>query len=304
MQMGFLNRLAQKKKPAVKKVPKKHASPAAPSRHPAAGHPRMSHSTGTPQPPRHKIQACRPFIRHALHRRTHGAHADSPRQGLHCAARTRIPHRRPHMPHTQARTATPRSTRQQAAAPPMQQPSHTHTSTHRHTHTQANTRPRSTRTPPRPLHRTLPPHGEIPPHGVSDPTKISDYIVPVPHPRPLARGGGETVPLRPAAWGITPGGGKAPRFSPVRSRPALLGKDAARPATPTSQPVCWCSSGSNPKAHKPAGWRGGPTAAQSSPGLGRRKQALASSSAGAGTAAAARLRMGLSRGWTPGPTPL
>ena len=92
---------------AAKKVPKKHASPAAPSRHSAAGHPRMSHSTGTPQPPRHKIQACRPFIRHALHRRTHGAHADSPRQGLHCAARTRIPHRRPHMPHTQARTATP-----------------------------------------------------------------------------------------------------------------------------------------------------------------------------------------------------
>ena len=67
----------------------------------------------------------------------------------------------------------------------------THTQAHTGTHTQANTRPRSTRTPPRPLHRTLPPHGEIPPHGVSDPTKISDYIVPkapsAPPPPPRKR---------------------------------------------------------------------------------------------------------------------
>ena len=227
------------KKPAVKKVPKKHASPAAPSRHSAAGHPRMSHSTGTPQPPRHKIQACRHFIRHALHRRTHGAHADSPRQGLHCAARTRIPHRRPHMPHTQARTATPRGTRQQAAAPPMQQPSHTHTSTHRHTHTQANTRPRSTRTPPRPLHRTLPPHGEIPPHGVSD------YIVP-------------TCLSVPRLGGLHPAGGRPHVSRPCdRARPYWgRTRHGRRPSPPSCALV---SRGSNPKAHKPAGWRGGPT---------------------------------------------
>ena len=83
----------------------------------------------------------------------------------------------------------------------------THTQAHTGTHTQANTRPRSTRTPPRPLHRTLPPHGEIPPHGVSDPTKISDYIVP-------------TCLSVPRLGGLHPAGGR-----PHVSRPC----DRARP---------------------------------------------------------------------------
>ena len=196
----------------------------------------MSHSTGTPQPPRHKIQACRPFIRHALHRRTHGAHADSPRQGLHCAARTHIPHRRPHMPHTQARTATPSGTR------PSRLPRHPcnspppHTQAHTGTHTQANTRPRSTRTPPRPLHRTLPPHGEIPPHGVSDPTKRSDYIVPkAPTPTPSQEEMGRPCLPVPRLGGLHPAGGRPHVSRPCdRTRPYWgRARHGRRPSTPS-----------------------------------------------------------------------
>ena len=50
--------------------------------------------------------------------------------------------------------------------------------------------------------------------------------------------------------------GEGATFSLVRSRPALIGKDAARATTSNAQPEYWGRSGSNPKAHKPAGWRG------------------------------------------------
>ena len=183
-----------------------------------------------------------------VHRRCHGSHAmdastvpPSKRcrknmpallrrlatllQATHACLTARAPHSRPA---TKSRHAAPSSATLSFNARMAHTPTHhakasaaLHTGTHTHTGTRATARPLTT---PAHYQRKLRHRSRA---------RVQKHANTV--PKKMCQQRANNVPLRPAAWGITPGGGKAPRFSPVRSRPALLGKDAARPATYTSQ---------------------------------------------------------------------
>ena len=65
----------------------------------------------------------------------------------------------------------------------------------------------------------------------------------------------EGVTLRPAALGIAPGGGEHHVFARAIA-PGPTGEGRGASVDPQHPVFAWDRGGSNPKAHKPAGWRG------------------------------------------------
>ena len=153
-------------------------------------------------------------------------------QATHACLTARAPHSRPA---TKSRHAAPSSATLSFDARMAHTPTHhakasaaLHTQAHTHTGTRATARPLTT-----PAHYQR----KLRHRSRARAQKHANTVPKMCQCQQRARA--NNVPLRPAAWGNTPGGGKAPRFSPVRSRPALPGKGAARPATYASQPVSW-----------------------------------------------------------------